>query len=182
MTTSDRSHVKLTYRDYLRIPEDGLRHEIIDGEHYVSPAPETYHQRLLARLLVPLVLQIDDRGLGEVYPAPTDVHLSRHDVMQPDIVVVLARHAERITRKKIVGAPDLAIEILSPSTGRRDRGIKMRRYARAGINEYWVVDPVEKRVEQYVLTRRSYRMTGRHTERIALVSLPDVVVDLAKIW
>ena len=116
---ADRN-TKLTYEDYLQFPEDESRHEIIDGDHYVSAAPFVPHQRILKRLMVQLYRKFEETGLGEVLPAPVAVVLSRTDVVEPDLVVVPDEHASMIRRERIEGAPDLVVEILSPSTAYRD--------------------------------------------------------------
>ena len=116
MSIVQDSRIKLTYEDYVRIPEDGKRHEIIDGDHYVTPRPFVYHQTVSGRLFVQLFRQVEERELGRVLCAPMDVLLSEVDIVQPDIVVVLKRNASIITKKNIQGSPDLLIEILSPST------------------------------------------------------------------
>lgn len=176
------ARTKLTYKDYVQIPDDGQRHEIIDGEDYVSPAPETYHQRLSGLILHQLMTQIEDRGLGAVYHAPIDIQLSDFDIVQPDLVVVLASRRFIITPKKIKGPPDLVVEILSPSTGSRDQREKLDLYQRAGVPEYWIVDPDEHTVEQRVLKSGKYELVGRHSEAVDFRGLPGVRVDLKRVW
>ena len=134
MIVVDRK-TKLTYEDYLQFPDDGRRHEIIDGNHYVSGAPFVPHQRILKKLLIQLCRRIDDTGLGEVLPAPVATVLSDTDVVEPDLVVVLEPNASVITRERIDGAPDLVVEILSPSTAHRDRGLKLDLYQKSGVAE-----------------------------------------------
>lgn len=178
---------KLTYEDYLQFPEDGRRHEIIDGDHYVSAAPFVSHQRVARNLMVRLHRHSNETGLGEVLPAPVAVVLGQSDVVEPDLVVVLAEHASRIRRERIEGAPDLVVEILSPSTAYRDRGMKLDLYQKAGVSEYWIVDPERKVVQQYVLTDGVFRSAGEHPDRIALActGTPEgepVEVDLREVW
>jgi Uma2 family endonuclease len=181
MATIDHAR-KLTYRDYLRFPDDRCRHEIVDGEHLVSPAPELYHQRLSKHLLMQLYAKIEETGLGEIYQALTTLHLSRTDIVQPDLMVILSDHKEIITRMKVKGIPDLVIEILSPSSSKTDRGCKKERYERAGVPEYWVVDPDAHAVEQYVLENDTYMLAATETERITFRGLRGVTVDLGKVW
>jgi Uma2 family endonuclease len=181
MATLDHAR-KLTYRDYLRFPDDGRRHEIIDGAYHVSPSPETYHQRLSKLLLVQLYAQIEERQLGEVYQAPTALHLSDTDVVEPDLMVILAANAGIVARTKIEGVPDLVIEILSPSSAARDRGSKKDRYERAGVPEYWIVDPAARAVETYVLADGAYILAATETERVTYRGLAGVRIDLAKVW
>ncbi|HEY0556552.1 MAG TPA: Uma2 family endonuclease, partial [Thermoanaerobaculia bacterium] len=132
---------KLTYRDYVLIPEDGKRHEIIDGEHYVSPAPFVPHQDLLVELTLRLAGFVKAHRLGRLLVAPTDVLLSLHDIVQPDLLFVSNERAAIVELKNIQGAPDLVIEILSRSTSRLDKGPKLQAYDRTGVAEYWIFDP-----------------------------------------
>jgi Uma2 family endonuclease len=132
---------KMTYDDFMHLPDDGLRHELIDGVHYVAPAPLTRHQRVSRELLVALHIYLQRTGLGEVFAAPVDVVLSSEDVVEPDLLIVLGDQSGIVTDKHVRGAPALVIEILSPGTRGRDRGIKRQLYARSGVREYWIVDP-----------------------------------------
>ena len=174
--------VKLTYEDYLRLPDDGLRHEIIDGEHHVSPSAVPYHQRVSRRIQFQLYRQIEETARGEVFNAPTDLHLSQVDVLVPDLLVLVGPKVGLIGPKKIEGAPDLVVEITSPGSAKRDRGIKRAVYERAGVPEYWVVDVDRKHVERHVLREGRYFLAGTHTDAVALAALPDVTVDLQKVW
>lgn len=172
---------KLTCEDYRQFPEDGRRHEIIAGDHYVSAAPYVSHQRVSRNLLLQLHRHLDRTGLGEVLPAPVAVALSRSDVVEPDLVVVLDEHRSLIGREGIAGAPDLVVEVLSPSTASRDRGLKFDLYEKSGVSEYWIVDPERRVVQQYVLAAGGFRSTGEHTERIAAACAP-LEIDLNKVW
>lgn len=160
MALHDLPRRKLTYEDYLLFPEDGQRHEIIDGEHYVSPAPSAPHQRLSMRLSIRLGAFIEDNGLGELFAAPFDVLLSRHDIVQPDLLFISNRRAGILDDKNAKGAPDLVVEILSKSTRRVDEGIKLERYELLGVEEYWMFD-----------TRlQSARIFRRHGDRLQLAA------------
>ncbi|MBK8100897.1 MAG: Uma2 family endonuclease [Planctomycetes bacterium] len=138
MTTTTTSNRKLprgkrwTYADYCRIPPDRKRHEIIDGRHYVSPSPSHPHQWVQGQLSGELNNRISRKRLGRVYGAPLDVHLGRGTVVQPDIVVLTDSLGRALTEKKVVGAPDLLVEVLSPSTRTHDRKRKFERYQRGG--------------------------------------------------
>jgi Uma2 family endonuclease len=133
--------VKLTYDDYVLFPDDGMRHELIDGEHFVTPAPNTRHQRISRRLTVALVEWLEDHPVGEVFYAPFDVVFSKFDVVEPDLVYLSHERArELLTDQHALGA-DLVIEIASPGTRRRDETLKLKLYERAGVREYWFVDP-----------------------------------------
>jgi Uma2 family endonuclease len=132
--------IRLTYDDYVNFPDDGRRHELIDGEHFVTPAPVSRHQRVSIRLATALHAFVEQRKLGEVFAAPFDVILSRHDVVEPDLLFV-SNERRGIVHDWVRGAPDLAVEILSPSTRRTDEIRKLHLYDHFGVREYWVIDP-----------------------------------------
>ncbi len=178
---------RLTYEDYLQFPEDGRRHELIAGDHHLSAAPFVPHQRVARNLLVELHRHIGETGLGEVLPAPVAVALGPSDVVEPDLVVILEHNRSLIGRERIAGAPDLVAEILSPSTACRDRGLKLDLYQKWGVNEYWIVDPERRVVQQYLLVDGVFRGTGEHAERItvACTTRPDgapLEIDLTRVW
>jgi Uma2 family endonuclease len=137
---------KLTYDDFVNFPDDGQRHELIDGEHYVTPSPATVHQRLVGRLHLAVGNWLQSHPVGEVFLAPFDVVLSHHDIVEPDLLVVLSSQSEIVTPAHVRGAPALVVEVLSPGTWRRDTGLKQRLYDRVGVREYWLVDPDERTV------------------------------------
>ena len=134
--------VKLTYDDLLALPDDGLRHELIDGEHFVTAAPNLRHQRVVGDLHYRLRGWLETHPLGEVFLAPFDVKFDNLNVVEPDLAYLSHARAEQIsTPERFIGAPDLVIEVASPSTRRRDETIKKRLYEREGVSEYWFVDP-----------------------------------------
>jgi Uma2 family endonuclease len=135
------SATKLTYEDFLGFPDDGQRHELIDGVHYVTPSPIVKHQRVSGRLFGELYEYLKLNPVGEVFHAPSDVVLSHVDVVEPDLLVVLAEQSGIITVKHVRGAPAIVVEILSPGTRRVDETVKRGLYDRSGVREYWVVDP-----------------------------------------
>lgn len=138
---------KLTYADFEKIPDDGLRHEIIDGEHYVSPSPPTRHQRAVGNLYFLLTQYVRDHECGEVFLAPFDVVLGPHDILEPDIIYISHQRAHILTDANIQGAPDLVVEVLSDSTRQRDLTLKRSRYEALGVPEYWLIDPVAKTIQ-----------------------------------
>ncbi len=182
MDTSPRSRSKLTYAEYERIPDDGQRHEIVDGEHHVNPAPGTYHQTVSRRIQFQLYEQIELTGLGQVFDAPVDLQLSDFDIVQPDLVVVLEKKRAIITPTRIEGVPDLVVEILSPSSARTDRTLKKELYRRSGVSEYWVVAPEDHVVEQYLLVGDRYELAGRSSAEIVCRSIPQARVHLGRVW
>lgn len=136
------SGVKLTYDDFLLFPDDGKRHELIDGEHYVTPSPNTRHQRISGRLHLLIGNWLEAHPVGQLFYAPFDVVFSNFDVVEPDLLYMSnARAAEILTVKHVAGVPELVIEIGSPGTRKRDETLKRRLYERTGVTEYWVVDP-----------------------------------------
>jgi Uma2 family endonuclease len=134
--------LKLTYDDFLLFPDDGKRHELIDGEHYVTPSPTTKHQAILGNLHFIFRSWLEAHPLGRVFFAPFDVVFTRFDVVEPDLLYMShARAAEILTDKHVTGAPEIVVEIASRSTRSRDETIKRRLYERCGVTEYWIIDP-----------------------------------------
>jgi len=148
-----RTDTRLTYDDYVRIPDDGMRHEIIDGVHYVMPSPVRRHQVLLGRLYVAIANYLDvHAGCGDVFLSPLDTVFTKWDVVEPDLLFVAADQREILTDANVQGPPALVVEILSPSTRKRDLGIKRDLFDRGGVREYWIVDPEAREV---VIHRRA---------------------------
>lgn len=155
-----KEKIRFTYKDYLSLPDDGKRYQVIEGEISMVPAPAPYHQDILWKLLVLLRIFVEERGLGRVYFAPCDVVLSEEDIVQPDIFFIAKEREHIITEKNIQGAPDLVIEILSPFTAKLDKTAKLKLYERSGVKEYWLVDPDREEIEVLTLKRKSYKSTG----------------------
>lgn len=172
---------KLTYEEYALLPDDRNRHEIIDGEHYASPAPLIYHQDLAARLNELLRAEFVTSGRGRVLFAPVDVELTATDIVQPDLIVVLTEHESIVTRTRIVGAPDLLVEILSPSNRRHDTVLKLDLYRRAGVGEYWIVDPEAQRLTVYARSADGLTEHGAGRDRITSPLAGGPVV-ISRIW
>ena len=175
---------KLTYEDYVGLPDDGRRYEILDGELEVSPAPAPRHQGVSGNLLVILHTHVQERGMGRVYHAPIDVILAPDSIVQPDLVFVAAGREALVTERAIEGPPDLAVEILSPWSDRRDRVAKAALYARYGIRHYWIPDPVARTLEVYEVKGTEYRRVAVH-EGAACVRttlFPDLEIDLGRVW
>ena len=136
-----------TYRDLVALPEDNLRHELLDGEHVVSPSPALAHQQVSMNLIAAIVPYLEEQPAGRLLHAPFDVKLSLFTVLVPDLVYFTAeRFARVVNEKHAIAAPDLVVEILSPGTRRRDKGRKRAIYEREGAGEYWIVDPEAKQV------------------------------------
>lgn len=140
----------VTYEIYAEMPDDGQRYEIIDGKlEMMSPAPTTSHQDVSRDLGFILMQSCKSEYL--IYYAPIDVIFSQTDVLQPDILMIRRSRLDIVSERGIEGPPDLVVEILSPSSRRRDKVVKMKRYARYGVEEYWIVDPAARTLEQHRL-------------------------------
>jgi len=134
--------VKLTYDDYVLFPDDGMRHELIDGEHYVTPSPNRKHQKVSGNLYLLIASWLEEHPIGQIYYAPFDVVFSKFDVVEPDLLYMSnERASEVLTQANVQGAPEIVIEIGSPGTRKRDETIKRRLYERTGVSDYWIVDP-----------------------------------------
>ena len=167
-----------TYENYLGLPEDGNRYEIINGVLYMAPSPSFFHQEINLTIGSILHRHIKEAGLGRVVTAPSDVRLvAGGAVVQPDVLVVLNAHLDRITENGITGAPDLVVEITSPGTASYDRYEKRMAYENAGVTEYWIVDPSSRTIEVFLLKEGVYESQGVFREK---AKLPSVVAqDLA---
>lgn len=142
-----------TVEELLALPEDGRRHELVYGEHLVTPAPQYAHQRILRRLFLRVASWLEGRGLGEPLWSPADLTLTPDSLVQPDFFVVRPDEA-RAADWKAVRCPLLVVEVLSPGTARRDRFTKRRLYQAVGVPQYWVVDPVGRAIELWTPTAR----------------------------
>lgn len=152
-----------TYEDYCRLPEDGMRYEIIEGVLYMSPAPITKHQRVSMKLAVRFENFAEKHDAGIVMHAPLDVILAKFATpVQPDIVFIAKKRRSIIKEKFVEGAPDILVEILSPSNWHVDRGKKAQVYAKSGVREYWIVDPEAETIELYVRRKRAYALVGKY--------------------
>jgi Uma2 family endonuclease len=142
-----------TYRaeDIWDTPDDGNRYEVIDGDLYVTPPPVIAHQRPATRLPIYIGAYLLAHPIGEVFVAPIGVRLDGLNGLQPDVVYVSNGRRHIVREREIDGAPDLVVEVLSPSTQARDRGIKFRRYAAGGVSHYWIVAPETRTIEAYEL-------------------------------
>jgi Uma2 family endonuclease len=150
MAPTARPDRRLTYDDFLLFPDDGLRHEIIDGEHYVTPSPNLRHQDLVGRLFLALGNFLAAHpGAGRLFMAPLDVVFSFYDVVEPDLLFIARDQLEIMTEKNVQGAPALVVEVLSRSTKARDERIKLQLFDRSGVREYWLVDPDRNHVTAF---------------------------------
>jgi Uma2 family endonuclease len=167
------------YEDYKRLPDDGRRYEIIEGALYVTAAPNLDHQYTVGEIFAALRTCVRERQLGIVISAPFEVHLP--DIawpVQPDVLFIAAGRGPHPGAEGFTGAPDLIVEVLSKSTTRTDRLVKFGAYERAGVHEYWLVDPRTRSVEVYALSAEgTYEMAGQYTSGEVVAS--TVLGDLA---
>jgi Uma2 family endonuclease len=141
-------------------PDNGKKYEVIGGVLYVSPAPVWKHQLQLNRLNKRVINWVDDHRLGYVVTGPTGVVLDDENGVEPDLLFISHERAHIISERGVEGAPDLIVEVLSPSTEGRDRGLKLHRYAASGVPHYWILDTEGPRIEERVLGEDGYRLVG----------------------
>lgn len=154
---------RLTYDDYVKLPDDGNRYEIIDGELFVNPAPAPRHQTIVLNIASSFRAYFRQHGGGVVFVSPIDVLLAEGNVVQPDVIVITDRRMGILGAKNVQGAPDLAVEVLSDGSRRLDEITKRKLYERGGVDEYWIVDPELELV-------KIYRRTGAELARVAEIS------------
>ncbi len=157
-----------TYEDYAKLPDNGNQYEIVAGMLELKPSASTSHQRISVQILKQLLDSCENDYI--IIAAPMDVILSVQDTRQPDILMVHRSRARIVQEHAVVGPPDLVIEILSPSSIKRDRTMKLRTYAQFGVPEYWIADPIHMTIEQYSLTR-----TGQPYELLNVYTAEEYV-------
>ena len=172
---------KLTYEDYAKTPDDE-RWELIDGELIPMASPTVPHQRVDARLGYEFV-RLVKQGLGEVFHS-IDVVLSPHNTFRPDLIFVSSERADIITHANIQGAPDLVVEIRSPSTAGLDEVTKRQLYERYGVPEYWLADPEAQTVSVLLLGENGYEIVGIYAKSDTFTSptLEGFSIDLSEIF
>jgi Uma2 family endonuclease len=171
-----------TYEEYYRL-EDGRRYEIIDGALREAPAPDTWHQSWIGELHIILQKHVKNRKLGKVFLAPVDVVLDSENTVQPDLVFVSTARLNLIQKRAIFGVPDLLVELVSPSSVRRDRYDKKALYTRFGVREYWIGDPANKSLEILTLKRGQYELhcSAEEKGKVTSLVLTGLEFDLAEI-
>ncbi len=180
---TERPPVKFTYAEYLTLPE-GSRRQLLEGDLIVSPAPTWRHQIVVMRIAVALYNFVVARNLGFALTSPVDVILSDEDAVQPDIVYLSRSRAARVAPEGIRGAPDLLVEVLSERTEALDRGAKRVLYARHGVTEYWIADPVANTLEVYRLQEnpKDPARTLPASETLTTPLLPGFSLPLAGVF
>ncbi|MBN2543903.1 Uma2 family endonuclease [bacterium] len=165
-------------------PDDGNRYEIIEGELIMTPPPNLLHQEILGNIYEILSAFVKGNRLGKVYFSPVGVVLSEENQVQPDLVFISKENQDLLSERGIEGAPDLIIEIISPSTASYDKGIKKNLYERYGVKEYIIIDPYEATLERYVLTDEKYRLEGVYNkqDKVRIFTIDGLKIELIKVF
>jgi Uma2 family endonuclease len=174
-----------TFDDWLRLPDDGFRYEIIEGELYVSPPPSVEHQNAVSSLLAEMRQYARKKKLGLVLTSPIGVRLPESDaIVEPDVLFVSKAKAHIVKKDFIEGAPDLVVEVLSPSNWMIDRGRKQETYRQAGVGEYWIVDYRARTVDVYVLEDGEFVQRGHYREGDSATSetLTGFAIEIAEVF
>jgi Uma2 family endonuclease len=174
---------RLTYDDFCLLPNNGRRYEIVEGDLIVTPAPRRLHQRIVTRLTRFLSGFVEDHQLGEVYVSPFDVVFSPFDVVEPDLVYFSNARESVLTEMNAQGAPDLVVEVLSETTEKTDRTIKLKLYGKFGVQEYWIIDPDSPSAEIYRRGEEGLDLAAKVTAAGALTSpmFPGLSVPLREL-
>lgn len=186
--TAPKPRIPYTYDDYCTLPEDmSRRYELLHGDLYMVPAPTTRHQRISRMLLGIIDRHVSAKRSGEVFYSPVDVILGRADdreVAQPDLVFIAEARRDIVKLHGIEGPPDLVVEIISPGTEARDRGYKLKMYARHGVREYWIVDPDTQTVEVFLSGPEDFAPAVRYAATDVLTSalFPGLCISLQEIF
>jgi Uma2 family endonuclease len=174
---------KYTAQDFERLPEGPPYYQLINGELIMSPSPALEHQRTSKRLFHMFYTLIEIPKKGEVFYSPVDVYLDEENVFQPDIVVILEGSRAKMTKRGVEGAPDVVVEILSPSTGYYDLTIKKEVYERSGVKEYWVLDSQRRTFEIYKNTQEGFKLTSQAREKGKVFSeILGIEIDLQEVF
>jgi Uma2 family endonuclease len=174
----------LTVAEYKNLPETGPRYQLIEGDLYMAPAPNRFHQDISRNLGVILANYLAAHPIGVLYSAPFDVYLTDIDVFQPDLLIVLNESRRILTDAGAEGAPDFVVEVLSPKTRQLDLINKKRTYARMGVKELWIIDPEPKDLTVYRFDQDPTEpvMKGSKHEEVTSPLLPGIVIGLAEIF
>jgi Uma2 family endonuclease len=174
-----------TFADWEMLPDDGNRYEVIDGALYMTTAPSNFHQWVVQGLHEYIGIPMRRQRLGYAFAAPIGVLMPNCQPVQPDFVVILKAHADIIRDRRIMGVPDLMIEILSPSNAAYDQEVKLEAYARAGVPEYAIVDPRIRSISHYRLMASGYYAIPQRvdeTETIVFDCVPTLLVPVAELF
>jgi Uma2 family endonuclease len=178
--------VKFTYEDLAGFPDDGRRHEIVEGDHYVTPSPNVKHQAVLGNLMTALRNSLEDDPRGFVFVAPLDVVLSDLNVVEPDLMYISRERRAILTDQNVRGAPDLLVEILSSGTRKTDEMVKRKVYERYGVAEYWVIDPELDAIKIYRREGdafvRAADLNAEHGDTLTTPLLPQFSIGLGEVF
>jgi Uma2 family endonuclease len=186
-SSGEPAGMKLTYDDFVLFPDDGKRHELIDGEHYVTPSPNIRHQQIVLEIAFVLRSWLESHPVGRVFVAPLDIVLSDVDVVEPDVLYLSHQRATNVlTTQHLRGAPELVVEVGSRGTRKRDETIKRRLYERTGVSEYWFVDPDLDVVRIYRLDgerfTRPIELSREAGDNVTTSLLPGLTLPLERIF
>lgn len=165
--------------DYWKLPE-GERVELVRGRLIMSPSPSSLHQIVILRL-ARILEKAEESADGLMLISPMDVILSDDTILQPDLLYI-KKERRGIVGKRVEGAPDLVMEILSSDSSRRDKTEKLDLYAKYGVAEYWIVDPVSQVIEFLMLDQGRYVLLQPTDDRYQSPQLPEVEIDLVSFW
>ena len=168
-----------TYANYAALLDEEHRYEVMDGVLLMSPSASPAHQNVVNWIAFYLTQHVVLTGLGRVFVAPLDVELAPNRVVQPDVFVLLTKSLNKLTANRVIGAPDLVVEVTSPGTAVYDRLNKFEAYAQAGVKEYWIAHPEMQTVEFLVLHNGTYSSKGVQRGKNVLVS--QVIPSLSSI-
>ena len=173
-----------TYNHYAALPDDGKRYEIVKGVLFMAPSLGGAHQDAVGRFYHYLFLRIENTNLGKVRIVPFDVQLTPAVVVQPDVMVILKQNLEKVTSNRVLGAPDLVVEVASPGTTTYDRHAKQIAYAQAGVPEYWIADPTARTVEVFLLEGATYNSVGIFEGKATLPStiVPELTTQIEQFF
>ena len=166
----ERAATKMTYDQYCLLPEDRNRYQLFDGELVMTPSPRPRHQRIAVFLVEKLSAHVRTHDLGEVFAAPLDVVLDEYTVVQPDVFFIRRDRLSIVGEDYVEAAPDLVVEVLSPSTFHIDLRRKMKTYSQFGVEEYWIVDPEEETVEVFRRSGDKLQSTAKYSSGQSLES------------
>ncbi len=173
----------LTVEDYRATPE-GTRYQLVEGDLFMAPAPNLFHQSIAGNIYALLVVFLARNLVGKVFIAPCDVYLSEHDVVQPDVLFIANANLGVLAEDGVHGAPDLVIEVLSPATAQLDKKQKRRIYSRAGVKELWLVDPLLLQIQRYDFARDTAKPVAliEENESFSTPLLPELTISVAEVF
>jgi Uma2 family endonuclease len=176
--------VKYTYQDLRSTPDDGRRYELFEGGLIVSPAPTTHHQSTVLNLAMIVGGFLREKDRGKLFVAPCDVYFSDDTVVEPDLLVVAQDRLSIVKNDYIEGAPDLIVEVISPTSEERDRGYKFKLYAEQGVKEYWLADYKKRVLQIFGLTSSGFQLAGefKDDEEVASPMFPELRFRVSELW